>query len=278
LYSLLIKADKDAIVMEFKITKLAKIIPFSEMSQNLKDLKKKKEDMWEFYLNRKLKMEKNYKCKYYNDVIYKNLRSDLTEDEKIEQENEAEKLIHKFNIQADTTLDSAYECILKTENLIKKKIKNTERVISPKKNYISKIANNYKENAIKNEVFELTKTPFRKDGGRQSQTNIKFSKSKLIEYKLNISNKHLATENKTTASTNILMTDPSRVPSSVHSCYPSNNFIDYVRKSAQMKNKKANLNIDKRLKMTIDNWNSTKNSRYYDSGNYDIPLLCMTIK
>jgi hypothetical protein len=265
--------------MEFKVTKLAKIIPFKEFSENLKELKMRKEEMWKFFLNRKLKMENNYKCKYYNDIIYKNLRNELTDEEKLQHENEAVKLIKTFYKPDNTNLESVYKYSLNPENLIKKETKVIpDRATSPKKNNIAKILNNFKENLSKNEVFEMTKTQFKKDGHKSSQKSVKMSQSKLIQYKINTSNKNLVTENKTAASTNILFTDPSQVQSGIHTFNPSNNFVEYVRKSVQMKKKRAEVNLEKRLKITIDNWNSTKNSKYYDSGNYDIPLLCMTMK
>ena len=56
--------------MELKVTKLAKIIPFNELAQSLRELKIRKEDLLKFYLKRKLNLENNHKCKYHNDFIY----------------------------------------------------------------------------------------------------------------------------------------------------------------------------------------------------------------
>jgi hypothetical protein len=267
--------------MELKVTKLAKIIPFNEFTEYLRELKKRKEDLWKYYLHRKLKLENTNKCTYYNDVIYKNLRDDLTEEEKFQQEKETIKLIEKYNKPVEMNYDSGYECTINVDNLIQKYRKiphQAQRSISSKKNCIAKLANTYNENTLKSEVFELTKTSYKNKNNRESKNNSKISRSKLIEYKINCSNKNVANENKTTASTNILFTEPSKVNSSIHTCNPSNNFIEYVRKGTKLKSRKVELNIDKRLKMNIDKWNSAKNSRYYDSGNFDIPLLCLTMK
>jgi hypothetical protein len=267
--------------MELKITKLAKIIPFNEFSEHLQELKKRKEDLWKHYLNQKLKLENTNKCIYYNDLVYRNLRNDLTKEEKLEQEKETIKIVEKYNKPVEMNYESVYLCTtINVDNLVKKDFNHfahrSEKCISPRKNYIAKLANNYKENTLKSNVFELTKTPYRKGNKRDSKSNLKVSRSKLLEYKLNWSNKQLINDNKTTATTNIMFTEPSRGASSIHTYHPSNNFIEYAKKSASLKKNKAEQNIDKRVKMTIDNWNSTKNSRFYDSGNYEMPLLCFT--
>jgi hypothetical protein len=259
--------------MELKITKVAKIIHFKEFAQYLKELKIRKEELLKFFLQRKLKLENTNKCKYHNDMIHKNLRHSLTEEEKHIHQIEATKLVETLTKPVEPTYESAYECTINADNIIKKyqKINPRFKIISPKKPTMIRLASIYKNN----EVFELTRTPNKKHNKRES--GIKISKSKLLEYKLNATNtKNI--EPKTAATTNLMTTEQSRGNSMLHTAQPSNNFVEYMRKSTQMKKKQVDLRIEKRLKMTIDNWNSTKNSKFYDSGNYDMPLLSLTIK